>query len=333
VDARADLFSLGLVLYEMLSGRPAFAGPTTAVIFEAILNRQPTPLRDLCPDVPAALERIIGCLLAKDPDARYQTAKTLLDDLRDVQRAMAAGTRPRGSGGAARAPASVAVLPFASLSGDPENEYLADGITEEVISALGHLKGLRVAGRVSSFAFKGKTPDNAEVGAKLGVSNVLTGGVRKAGNRLRITAELVHVSDGFQLWTERFDRPADDVFAIQDEIAAGIAARLKIALSDSGDEPRARRGTDNLEAHNLYLKGRHLLHQRGDGVSAISPTRITSRATTTNRAVAPRKDWRSHPRGTCSPRSWVCSRPTWAEWMRHSPGSLERARNGTCCRV
>jgi hypothetical protein len=181
VDARADLFSLGLVLYEMLARRPAFAGPTTAVIFEAILNRQPTPLRDLCPDVPAALERIIGCLLAKDPDARYQTAKTLLDDLRDVQRAMAAGTRPRGSGGAARAPASVAVLPFASLSGDPENEYLADGITEEVISALGHLKGLRVAGRVSSFAFKGKTPDIAEVGAKLGVSNVLTGGVRKGG--------------------------------------------------------------------------------------------------------------------------------------------------------
>ena len=266
VDARADLFSLGLVLYEMLSRRPAFAGPTTAVIFDAILNRQPPPLRELCPDVPAALERIIGRLLAKDPDARYQTAKALLDELRDVQRAMTAGTQPRGSGSAARAPASVAVLPFASLSGDPENDYLADGITEEVINALGHLKGLRVAGRVSSFAFKGKTPDIAEVGAKLGVSNVLTGGVRKAGNRLRITAELVHVSDGFQLWAERFDRPADDVFAIQDEIAAGIAARLKVALADSDDEPRARRGTDNLEAHNLYLKGRHLLHQRGDGV-------------------------------------------------------------------
>ena len=265
IDARSDLFSFGLVLYEMLTRRPAFAGPTTAVIFDAILNRQPPSLREST-DVPAEVERIVTRLLSKSVEARPQTARVVLAELRDAQRAVTQRTQSRGSGPAAKAQPSVGVLPFASLSADPENEYLADGITEEVINALGQLKGIRVPGRVSSFAFKGKSPDLAEAGAKLGVATVLTGGVRKAGNRLRVTAELVNVSDGFQIWSERFDRPADDVFAIQDEIAAGIAQKLKVALAGEVAESRSNRGTDNLEAYSWYVKGRHLMNQRGEGI-------------------------------------------------------------------
>jgi len=265
VDARSDLFSFGLVLYAMLTRRPAFDGPTTAMIFDAILNRQPPPLREAASGVSPETERIVSRLLAKSPEARPQTARVLLAELREAQRAAAERTNARTTSGTARAQASVGVLPFASLSADPENEYLADGITEEVINALGQLKGLRVSGRVSSFAFKGKSPDLAEVGAKLGVSTVLTGGVRKAGNRLRVTAELVNVGDGFQIWSERFDRPVDDVFAIQDEIAVGIAQKLKVALTGGG-EARTNRGTDNLEAHSLYLKGRYYMNQRGQGL-------------------------------------------------------------------
>jgi serine/threonine protein kinase/tetratricopeptide (TPR) repeat protein len=264
VDARSDLFSFGLLLYEMLARKRAFGGTTVAIIFDALLNRQPASLRDV-PGVPAEVERLVGRLLAKSPDARPQTAKIVLGELRDAQRTLSGQTPPRTTG-VAKAQPSVAVLPFASLSADPDNEHLADGITEEVISVLGQIKGMRVAGRVSSFAFKGKSPDLAEVGAKLGVAHVLTGGVRRSGNRLRITAELVNVADGFQIWSERFDRPADDVFAIQDEIAAGIAQKLRLALSPETMQARSNRGTDNLEAYSLYLKGRHFLNQRGQGI-------------------------------------------------------------------
>jgi serine/threonine protein kinase/tetratricopeptide (TPR) repeat protein len=266
VDARSDLFSLGLVIYEMLTRRPAFSGRTTAMIFDAILHRQPASLRGAGVDVPAALERLVMQLLAKTPEGRPQTARVVRRDLEDALRTAPPQTTASASGSTSRGPASVAVLPFASLSADPDDEFLADGITEEIISALGQVKGLRVAGRLSSFAFKGKVPEMAEVGAKLGVANVLTGSVRRAGHRLRVTAELVNVTDGFQLWSERFDRPADDVFAIQDEIAAGIAGRLRVALRSDADEARANRGTDNLEAYTFYLKGRHALNQRGDGV-------------------------------------------------------------------
>jgi TolB-like protein/tetratricopeptide (TPR) repeat protein len=266
VDARTDLFSLGVLLYEILGRRRAFDGATTALVFDAVLNRQPPSLRDIRPDLPSGVERIVTRLMAKDVDARYPSAKAVLADLRQALGAAGDG-RPRvGSGGVERAQTSVAVLPFTSLSADPENEYLADGITEEIISALGQVKGLRVAGRVSSFAFKGKSPDIADVATKLGVASVLTGGVRRAGNRLRITAELVSASDGFQLWSERFDRPADDVFAIQDEIAAGITEKLRLTLGGASGDARANRGTANQEAHALYLKGRHLLSQRGDGM-------------------------------------------------------------------
>ncbi len=159
---------------------------------------------------------------------------------------------------------SIAVLPFTNLSGDPADEYFSDGISEEIINALAKLEGLRVAARTSSFSFKGRAVEIVEIARKLGVATVLEGSVRKAGQRLRITAQLVNVSDGFHLWSERYDREMEDIFAVQDEIARSIANRLKITLK--GEQPVVKAGTDNLEAYQLYLKGRALLYQRGRGL-------------------------------------------------------------------
>ena len=159
---------------------------------------------------------------------------------------------------------SIAVLPFTNLSGDPADEYFSDGISEEIINALAKLEGLRVAARTSSFSFKGRAVEIAEIARKLGVATVLEGSVRKAGQRLRITAQLVNVSDGFHLWSERHDREMEDIFAVQDEIARSIANRLKITLK--GEQPVVKAGTDNLEAYQFYLKGRALLYQRGRGL-------------------------------------------------------------------
>jgi serine/threonine protein kinase/Flp pilus assembly protein TadD len=265
VDARTDLFSLGLVLYEMLAGKPALTGATAALLFDALLNRSPASLRQMDRDVPQAVDAVVTRLLAKSPADRYQTATALLADLTEARRGGAASPSSRSRRPRETA-ASVAVLPFTSSNPDAENEYLADGITEEVISALGRLPTLQVPGRVSCFAFKGKPIEIADVASKLHVANVLTGTVRRSGTRLRITAELVSAHDGFQLWSERFDRTADDVFAIQDEIATSIAHRLQATLGNAPLEPLVRRATENLDAYALYLKGRFFLNQRGQAI-------------------------------------------------------------------
>jgi serine/threonine protein kinase/Tfp pilus assembly protein PilF len=265
VDARSDLFSLGVVLYEMATGRSAFTGPTTALTFDAILNRQPASPRDVNGDVPAALDRIISRLLAKDPAARHQSATLLREEIESLRHDRH-HDRERSSGSTKVAP-SVAVLPFTNLSPEPENEYIADGITEEIINTLAQLKGLQVAARTSSFAFKGKTPDLADVAAKLHVAHVVTGSVRKAGPRLRITVQLVNTADGFPIWSERYDRQTDDIFQIQDEIATAIAEKLRVALTGSADARLVKRPTDNVTAYELYLKGRFCINQRGAAMS------------------------------------------------------------------
>jgi serine/threonine-protein kinase len=267
VDARSDLFSLGLVLYEMVTGHRAIEGQTMALLFDALLNRPAPSVRACVPGASPELDRIVSRLLAKTRTDRYQSATHVLEELRVLRQRLNESGPARASGShSSTAPPSVAVLPFASLSSDPENEYLADGLTDEVINTLGRLKGLRVVGRTSSFAFKGKTPEIADVGHKLNVTSVVTGSVRKAGNRLRITAELVSAADGFVLWSERFDRTGDDVFAIQDEMATSIVGRLRVELSGGADMSLVRRATDNLDAYHLYLKGRFFLGQRGDGI-------------------------------------------------------------------
>jgi serine/threonine-protein kinase len=263
VDARSDLFSLGIVLYEMATGRSPFASPTTAMTFDAILNRQPPPSRTVNGEVPTVLDQIIGRLLSKEPGGRYQSARLLHDELQALLKTL---QRDQSSGRAKIAP-SIAVLPFTNLSPEPENEYLADGITEEVINTLAQIKGLQVAARTSSFAFKGKTPDLADVAAKLRVAHVLTGSVRKAGARLRVTVQMVNSEDGLAVWSERYDRQADDIFQIQDEIAAAIAEKLRVSLMDTAGDALAKRGTDSIEAYELYLKGRFFVNQRGAGIA------------------------------------------------------------------
>jgi serine/threonine protein kinase/Tfp pilus assembly protein PilF len=261
LDARSDLFSFGAVLYELATGRSAFSAATSALTFDAILNRQPPPLREINRDVPPALEVIVSRLLAKDASSRPASARAVRDDLDALRQ-----SRQRGSSGSVRIVPSLAVLPFTNLSPDPENEYIADGITEEIINALTQISGLQVAARTSSFAFKGKTPDVQDVASKLRVAHILTGSVRKAGARLRITAQLVSASDGFPLWSERYDREAIDIFEIQDQIAAAIAEKLRLSLGSSSDEPMVKRATGNLAAYELYLKGRFLVNQRGGAV-------------------------------------------------------------------
>ena len=261
VDARSDLFSLGLVLYEMATGQMAVPPGPTALAYDAILNRQFSGVSEINPGIPVSVDRVIRRLLSKAPTSRHHSARELREELDAIRR----DRRLRDSSGSAGAP-SIAVLPFANLSPDPDNEYFADGMTEEVINTLGQIKTLRVAARTSSFAFKGRTPDVSEVGEKLRVATVLTGSVRKAGGRLRITVALVNASDGFQIWSERYDRQAEDVFAVQEEIALAIAEHLKVALV-TPDAPLVQRATDNLDAYQLYLKARFLINQRGAGLA------------------------------------------------------------------
>jgi serine/threonine-protein kinase len=253
IGPASDTYSLACVLYEMLAGEPPFSGaPRTTMAKQAI--ETPRPLRAIRPDVPPAVERAVNRALSKDPRQRYAnvaefTAAAMEED---------PGTR-RIPVAAKR---NVAVLPFVNASPDPDNEYLSDGITDELIDALTKVEGLRVASRTSVFALKGKPQDVRAIGALLGAAEVLEGTVRKSGNRLRITAQLSSTEDGRLLWSQRFDRQLDDVFAIQDEIARTIVDTLRATSFADLAEPVPRRYTESVEAYGLYLKGRYAWNKR-----------------------------------------------------------------------
>jgi serine/threonine protein kinase len=251
VDRRSDVWSFGCVLFELLAGRPPFAGATVPDLLAKILEREPD-WAALPDTVPARVRTVLRRCLRKDADERPR-------DIRDVrlELAEAAGA----SRGDAAREKSIAVLPFENQSG-ADDEYFADGVTEEILNALAHLEGLRVAGRTSCFAFKGRREDLRAIGEKLDVATILEGTIRRSGPRLRITARLVGASDGYQLWSERYDREMTDVFEVQDEIAGAIAARLRVSLQADTDR-RAHRGTKSLEAYELLLKGRALQLKRG----------------------------------------------------------------------
>ncbi|MBI2683474.1 MAG: protein kinase [Acidobacteriales bacterium] len=267
LDARSDIFSFGAVLYEMATGKTAFGGNTSAVIFNAILNAMPpSPVR-LNSALPAELERIINKAMEKEAEMRYQNIADLKIDLKRLKRILDSDSRAAAATGSGTTPAmkeaaapsaqrSVAVLYFENLSGAKDDEYFRDGMTEDIITELSKIAQLRVFPRSEVLGFRNKAVTAPEVGQQLGAGFVLEGSIRRAGNRLRITAQLVESRTRHSAWAERYDREMEDVFAIQDEIARSIAQALRITLTPQEQKIIAQKPTENLQAYDYYLRGR-----------------------------------------------------------------------------
>jgi serine/threonine-protein kinase len=288
LDSRTDIFSLGLLLYEMATGRQAFGGGTSGLIIESILTRSPVPAKSINPDVPPMLEEIINKALNKDIDQRYQHAADLRVDLQQLERspdsawriAQAATTlapesttrrlqsaaepapqeataRVLRTGRVSKQIDSLAVLPFENATRDPENEYLSDGIAGSLINTMATIPKLRVMAQSTVFRFKGRGIDPQTVGHELNVRAVLTGRIMQSGESLRIGTELVDVATGAQLWGAQYNRKPGDIFSIQDEISEEISEQLRFRLTRTEKKRLTKRQTDDPEAYRLYLKGRH----------------------------------------------------------------------------
>jgi serine/threonine protein kinase/tetratricopeptide (TPR) repeat protein len=251
LDGRSDIYSLACVLYEMLAGEPPYTGPTAQAIVAKKFSEAVPRLSVVRERVPTGVQAAVDRALAKAPADRFGTVAEFVAALTHAEGPVASQAAFVSPG----QPPSVAVLPLINLSADPEQEYFCDGMTEEIINALAHVEGLRVVARSSSFAFKGRADDVREVGRRLDVGAVLEGSVRRSQNRLRITAQLVDVANGYHLWSERFDRQLEDVFAIQDEIALAIVDGLKVKLLTGERAFIARRHAFDVEAYDVYLKG------------------------------------------------------------------------------
>ena len=264
LDARSDLFSLGVVLYEMATGSVPFSGMTSAVIFDGILHSAPPSAKELNPRLPLALESILGKTLEKDPDLRCQTAAELRADLKRLSRDIESSRRPAAEKSAPRSRAhaaatrqkSVAVLYFENQSGAKEDEYFRDGITEDIVTELSKIAQLEIFPRSEMLGFRDKPVTAQQVGQQVGAAYVLEGSIRRAGNRVRITAQLVEASTRHSVWAERYDRQMDDVFAIQEEIARSIAQALRITLTPQEEKTIARKSTENPQAYDFFLRGR-----------------------------------------------------------------------------
>jgi serine/threonine protein kinase/Tfp pilus assembly protein PilF len=262
VDARTDIFSTGTVLYQLATGTLPFQGDTSAVVFDAILNREPRPAGELNSSLPGDFVRILDKTLEKDRNLRCQTATELKTDLGRLKRDLESGKRKAkekhdsDSGAPKQTGKSVAVLYFENLSGAKEDEYLRDGITEDVITELSKIRGLNTFSRPTVLAFRDKQVTPAQIGQQLGAAYVLTGTIRRAGARLRINAQLVDTRTDFPLWSERFDREMKDVFEVQDEMARKIAEALRVTLSPQELEALAVKPTESLQAYDLYLRGK-----------------------------------------------------------------------------
>ena len=253
VDHRSDIFSMGVLLYEMATGRRPFEGANPAAVIASVMRDSPVPPTRLNPGLPLRLGRIIDRCLKKDPRHRWQSSSELLRRLEDLRADIESAARAFDR--------SIAVLPFTDMSPERDQDYLCEGIAEEILTALGRVKGLRVASRPAAFRFKATDEDLSEIGARLQVSTLLDGSVRKAGDRLRVTVQLIDVADGFCLWSERYDRDMRDVFAVQDEIAQNVVAGLQVTLSSSEKEALQKLATSDLDAYDCYLRGRKFFYR------------------------------------------------------------------------
>ena len=340
VDARTDLFSTGTVLYQMATGTLPFQGDTSAVIFDAILNRDPSPAGELNPMLPADFVRILEKVLEKDRNLRCQTATELKTDLNRLKRDLESSTRrarektESDPGVQKSTKKSVAVLYFENLSGAKEDEYLRDGITEDVITELSKIRGLNIFSRPTVLAFRDKPVTPGQVGQQLGAAYVLTGTLRRAGARLRISAQLVDTHTDFPLWSERFDREMKDVFEVQDEMARRIAEALRVTLSPEELEALAVKPTENLQAYDLYLRGKRYARrqtrqdlefalQMFENAVSIDPTfalAMCNRRTPPAKRAASAPNWSTATTGTLPgiPKAAppATRRTIWSAWKR-----------------
>ncbi len=260
LDGRSDQYSLACMVYEMITGERPFSGATPQAIMAKRFTETPKPLRSVRRDVPENVEKAVMRAMATEATGRYTTSAQFAQALASGSLATPTDTESLPKAGTSAAK-SVAVLPFTNMSADAENEYFTDGMAEEIINALTKIQSLRVTSRTSSFSFKGKNDDIGEIGRKLKVSTVLEGSVRKMGNRLRITAQLVNVADGSNLWSEKYDREIEDIFAIQDDISQAIVKALRVILTEGEKKQIEKARTDNVQAYDYYLRGRQYFHQ------------------------------------------------------------------------